>query len=44
MNTALDPNITPFLAYAVVAVLVIVSFVGAILFAAVMVKHRKEDP
>ena len=31
MSTALDPNITPLLAYAVVAVLVIISFVGAIL-------------
>lgn len=31
MSTVLDPNVTPFLVYAVVAVLVIVSFVGAIL-------------
>lgn len=31
MNSALDPNVTPFLVYAVVAVLVIFSFVGAVL-------------
>lgn len=31
MNTALNPAVTPFLIYAVVAVLVIFSFVGAVL-------------
>jgi hypothetical protein len=31
MNTALNPAVTPFLVYAVVAVLVIFSFVGAVL-------------
>ena len=31
MSTALDPHVMPFLIYAVVAVLVIFSFVGAVL-------------